>query len=354
MGVTILTSASGRQANSRLVFDKADSFSPVFTKTAAGALSIKADTWLAVGNDLVKFRADTAVVMPALNGGIDYAIYVCSDGSVRADSNFTSPTGYTTNNSRLIGGFHHGLVAVGETVAGGLFTTSGDGMIWTQADVDRIAGINQYSIYDAKFRPIAGSAKGMTLANNVWVDIYLCNSDTDANGTSAAGSNMASGTVLPKIPAVFGGDGTATYASLNWWVANELARAHGKRLLLESEFVTAAFGVTENQSIDSTNATYPTTRRNAGFTSKYGVEQASGHIHVWGSNTGTQAAAAFAWASNGGRGQIFNNSNTRVVLGGVRSGGANCGSRTSVWSSLPSTSSWGYGLRAACDHMQFN
>jgi len=354
MSASVLTAASGRQANSRLVFDKADSFSPVFTKTAAGALSIKADTGLAVGNDLVKFRFDTAVVMPTLNGGIDYAIYVCSDGSVRADSNFTSPTGYTTNNSRLIGGFHYGLVAAGETVAGGSFATTGPGMIWTQSDVDKLAGINHYSIWDLRFRPKCPSPKGMAFVNDIWVDVYLCSTDTAANGTSKSGTNIASGTVLPKIPIAFGGNGTLNYTNMTWWAANELARAAGKRLLRESEFVDAAFGVTENQSIDATASTYPLTQRNPGYTSKYGIEQATGHHWIWGSDTGTQASG-FAWGSvNGGRGQMYHNTNTRVLLGGARTSGSSSGSRASYWVNFPWDSNWNFGLRAASDHLQLD
>lgn len=64
----------------------------------------------------------------------------------------------------------------------------------------------------------------------------------------------------------------ATYPSLNWWVANELARANQKRLMWEHEFVEAAYGVTENQSIDATASTYPTTQRNAGYHVKFGIE----------------------------------------------------------------------------------
>ena len=50
--------------------------------------------------------------------------YACADGTIRADANWSAPTGYTTANSRKIGGFHYGLVAPGTTVAGGSFNTS--------------------------------------------------------------------------------------------------------------------------------------------------------------------------------------------------------------------------------------
>lgn len=261
-------------------FYKADANTPVFTKIGPGSLTLKAGTSVMVAGAMQNYAAQTAITMPTLVSGTDYAVYVCADGSLCADSNWSAPTGYTSANSRKIGGFHYGLVAPGTTVSGGSFATTGNGMIWTQADVDNIAGINAWSLWDLKFRPVAADPRGMALVGGkTWVDIYLCSTDTSANGTSKAGTNIASSTVLPKVPTAFGGNGTLTYSSLNWWVSNELARANQKRLMLASEFYEAAFGVTENQSVDTTAATYPTTLRNPGYTSKYGIEQAAG-VHL--------------------------------------------------------------------------
>ena len=348
------------------LFYKVDAFSPAFTKTGAGTLSVKAGTSAMVAGVKVSWAADTAITMPALTGGTDYAIYACTDGSIRADSNQSAPAGYTTANSRKIGGFHYGLTTAGTTVAGGSFAAAGNGMIWTQGAVDDIAGINKYSLWDLKFRPACSDPRGMALVGGrVWVDIYLCSTDTAANGTSKAGSNIASGTVLPKIPAAFGGNGVTTYPSLNWWVANELARANQKRLMWEHEFVEAAYGVTENQSIDATASTYPTTQRNAGYTSKYGLEQASGHHWTWGqdSNFYSEAASpAYSWktvtGNTGAAGSERGQTNTagtyglsRVILGGARASGAGSGSLASSWNGYPWGSYWSVGLRAACDHM---
>jgi len=348
------------------LFYKVDAFSPAFTKTGAGTLSVKAGTSAMVAGVKLSWAVDTAITMPALTGGNDYAIYACTDGTIRADANQSAPSGYTTVNSRKIGGFHYGLVAAGTTVAGGSFATTGNGMIWTQGDVDNIAGINKFSLWDLKFRPKVSDPRGMVLVNDsFWCDIYLCSTDVDTNGTSKAGTNIASSTVLPKIPAAFGGNGSTTYPSLNWWVANELAAARAKRLMFETEFTRAAFGVTENQSIDATASTYPTTQRNAGYTSKWGLEEASGHHWTWGrdSNFYSEAASpAYSWKTVNGntgaagseRGSI-NTAGTyglsRVILGGARSNGAYSGSRASYWNYYPWYSSWAIGLRAACDHM---
>lgn len=337
-------------------FSKLDSGSVAFTKTAAGTISIKAGTKIMVAGVAVNIAAATAVVMPALTAGTDYAIYACTDGTVRADASFTAPAGYTTETSRLIGGFHYGLVAPGTTVAGGSFATTGNGMIWTQADVDAIAGINAFSLWDLKWRPLC-DPKGMALVSGrTWVDIYLCGTNHTTNGTSKAGTDIASGTVLPKKPLEFGGNGTVTYATPMWWDFVEIANAYKKRLLREQEFILAAFGVTENQSIDSTAATYPTTQRNAGYTSKYGLEQASGHHYTWGEDTGMYYDnSTWSWkTSNGGRGQIQTQGTyglSRVILGGIRTYGVYSGSRCSYWGYSPWLVHWFIGLRAACDHL---
>lgn len=349
-GVPAWAAASG--GTSPYAFYKLDAASVGFTKTAAETISIKAGTYVVVGSTALTFSTATAVVMPTHAIGTDYYIYACTDGTVRADASASAPTGYTTETSRKIGGYHYGFVAPGTTVAGGSFATTGNGMIWTQADVDEIAGINQYSLWDLKWRPQC-DPKGMALvAGRVWVDIYFCGTDHITNGTSRAGTNIASGTVLPKKPLEFGGNGTTTYATPTWWDFLEIVNAYKKRLIREQEFVLAAFGVTENQSIDAIASTYPTTQRNAGYTSKYGIEQASGHHWTWGEDTG-QYGETFSWQNaNGGRGQARMTSyNTRVLLGGSRENGAYSGSRCSVWCSFPGTVGWNIGVRAACDHL---
>ncbi len=344
-------------------FFKLESGSPAFTKTAASTISIKAGTKIMVAGVAVNIAADTAVVMPALTAGTDYAIYACTDGTVRADASFTAPTGYTTETSRLIGGFHYGLVAPGTTVAGGSFATTGNGMIWAQADVDLIAGINVFSLWDLKWRAASSDSllraqKGFSFVNGLWVANYLCSTDHIANGLSKAGTNIASGTVLPKKPLAFGGDGTVTYPNMDWWTANEIVRAYGAKLMRESLFVDAAFGVTENQSIDATAATYPTTQRNAGYTSKYGLEQASGHHWTWGEDSSFRPDGTVGWAYNdvsGGRGQIYLQNTlglVRVLLGGPRTNGVYSGSRCSYWDHYPWLAVWAVGVRAACDHLK--
>lgn len=339
------------------LFSKASKTTVAFTKTGADTASLLAGTYIDVGGVLLSFPTDTAITMPTLVAGTDYAIYACTDGTVRADASTSAPTGYTTDNSRKIGGFHYGLVTAGTTVAGGSFATTGSGMIWTQTDVDAIAGINKYSFWDLKFRPSC-DPRGMSLQpGGFWADLYFCSTDVDANGTSKAGTNVASGTVLPKIPTAFGGNGSTTYANMTWWVANELAASAGKGLMTEAEFVQAAYGVTENQSLGGASTTIAATACQPGYTSKRGLEQASGHHWTWGmdSNFRSDGTGSWAWLNNnGGRGQMYLNNTqalARVLLGGARDGGSISGSRASGWGTCPWASNWYLGLRARGDHL---
>ena len=343
--------------NARGLFFKPDTTSVAFTKTGAGTLSVKAGTIVDVLGTSVTFATATAIVMPALTGGTDYAIYACTDGTVRADSSFTAPTGYTIANSRLIGGFHYGLVAPGTTVAGGSFNTAGSvqtgGMVWTQPDVDKIAGVNLYSLWDLRWRANVAdlrAQRGFVLTDaGTWVAIYFTGTDTDTNGLSRNNVAVASGTVLPRIPATMGGNGALTYADYNWWRVSEHARAYGARLLTEAEANIAFFGVTENQSLGGASSTIPLTTRQPGYTSKYGIEQATGHIWIWGDDSAGAIATGFV--ENGGRGQSYANTVIKVLLGGSRGSSATTGSRLSSWNGGPTYSNWNVGLRAAVDHL---
>jgi hypothetical protein len=91
----------------KTLFFKADPLTVAFTATTGSTITIKAGTVAATPNSLITFAEATAVRMPSLTAGTDYAIYACDDGSLVADANFTAPSGYTALNSRKIGGFHY-------------------------------------------------------------------------------------------------------------------------------------------------------------------------------------------------------------------------------------------------------
>lgn len=371
---TLVLTQVGQVISSRSIqtLAKKDVFSPCFTKTGASSISIKAGTYVQLNGQAVPFYAETPVIMPTLNAGNDYAIFVNPDGTAEAvEDPFESPAAKPTPESVQIGGFHFGEVGVAETVAGGQFATSGAGMIWTQDDVDMLQGINAYSIWDLRWRRagmpnIAGSPRNGKPSNhgfaldphtNKWIAIYYVNTDVDTYGLSRAGSDVASGTVVAKIPRAFGGNGTAIYTTRggltgpgNWWDLQEVLASQGARHPYEHEFNSFAFGTTGGKVLGGASSTIPMTKREAGYTSRIGIEQVSGHHWIWSMSTGSAASGSYV-SNTGGRGQQ-NTSSNKAILGATRDNdAARCGSRTASWSHSGSYSAWRIGARASDDHL---
>ncbi|MEI7607462.1 MAG: hypothetical protein WCJ64_08760 [Rhodospirillaceae bacterium] len=310
------------------LFYKTDPYAVAFTKTGNGSVSIKAGAKIELNGTVFQFSADTAVTMPSLSAGTDYAIYMCADGSIRADANFTAPTGYTASNSRQVGGFHYGLANL---------------------NVNSTVSINAFSLWDIKWRPTCLDPRGMALVGGwFWADIYLLGINHVSVGTSATGQTIADGASPPKIPLLYGGSGSASYSDLTWWTAAEVLSAYGKKLPSYQEFCALAYGVTENQSVGSDPGT---TQHQAGYTSAWGIEQATGVLWQWSRDFGGPYAAASWSNTNGGRGQVYNQPNV-AILGGYWTDGANAGSRASTWINAPSSSSSVIGARGHCDHMR--
>lgn len=338
-------------------FAKANPNQCCIIKTTATTARVQGVS-IVVGNVMLHIE-DSPIAMPApLILGTDYYVYVCMDGYLVASANPVAPEDYVAAECRVLGGFHYGAIPEGTTVASGQFASSGTGMIWTQADVNQLIGINAWSCWDLNWRP-RSNPKGMALVPEIsaWVDIYLCSTDPDA-GTSRHNVTAASGAYLPKIPLSRGGNGSASYTRLGWWEAAEIAASQRKRLLHEWEFNQAAYGVTEETSM-STAPQQLTTAFTPSFVSKYGLQQAAGCHWVWGADHGQRdmgaAASAWGWqAQTAGRGSLYietATSDVRVLLGGARGGGSISGSRCTYWVNSPWSSFWSIGLRAASDHL---
>ncbi|HHV49074.1 MAG TPA: hypothetical protein GXX56_08975 [Rhodocyclaceae bacterium] len=333
---------------------KADKASPCLVKTGGGTLAVKAGTTVYLSGGVVSFASQTAVTMPALSAGEDYSVWVLPDGTAQAVADpFSTPASAPAPGALKIGGFHYGLVAPGTTVASGGFSTSGfsntgGSMIWTQADVDHIAGINEFSIWDLRYRS-NGEQHGFTLdpQTRTWLGLYICSTNHIANGISRYNTDVASGTVLPRIPLAYGGDGMITYGRLSLYEAVEIAASHNCRLPSYEEFMSAAFGVTEGQSLGGASSTIPATARQAGYTSRIGMEQATGHHWIIGAPFGSSGGSTW---SGTGRGSLYGTTGL-PLFGGSRSDAAHSGSRCSNWSAVAWNSHWSIGLRAACDHL---
>ena len=264
---------------------KPDLFSPCFVKKAANEIFVKAGTSVILKTGkVITYEKDTPVSHATHEAGSDYAIIVDSEGKLTAKlDNFETPA-HISEADLILGGYHYGLVKDTETVESGEFSTYGKGMIWTQDDVNKVRGINEFSIWDIKFRAdgIVNSTKsprfgqlsnhGMAFdkSTRTWYAIYYVSTDVDKYGVSRSGTNIASETDLPLVRQSFGGNGAKKYDNLNWWTANELVASHGARLLWEHEFNSRAFGVTENKVAGGAQSTYPKTERIKGLTSRLG------------------------------------------------------------------------------------
>lgn len=310
-----------------------------FYKTAGGGVSAWAGLKVNVAGTEVTLASDTAVTLPSMSAGTDYGIWIKDDGTLQAKDSYQVAPG--TGNWRLIGGFHY--------APGGNATA--------QAGGDATPTINQYSLWDLRFRPACKDPRGMTLvADSFWADIYLTCTEHLVLGNSRYNATIADSSSPPKIPYEFGGNGSNSYSSFNYWDATEVLQSHGKRLPAYAEFSALAYGTTEATSSGGTDV--PTTGVNSTeytntwnkFTSKWGAIQASGcqwHLSCdFGGGTATGG-----WVVNtGGRGstQLLEGLG---LFGGTYDTSTNSGSRCSYWNLSPSVSAATVSCRGVCDHL---
>ncbi|MGO3406745.1 phage tail-collar fiber domain-containing protein [Marinomonas sp.] len=294
----------------------------------AGALKIAADLGVAINGDFYQFDEGTGLVLPgSMSLGTDYAIYATPDGLV-VSANFTVPDGYTALTSRRIGGFHH---------------QNGE--------------INEYSIYDLRYKPGVRDPRGMVRSPlGIWGDIYLLNTSPDLLGTSAYNATIADGSSPPKIPTIWGGDGSAQYDDFSQYTASRVLAAFGKRLPDSHEFEQLAFGSTAGYTVGSDPVT---TKFDASAKSMIGCEQVSGHMWQWGSERWDRGngSSGYAWyaGDTNGEGQIHTAGSAGVgasLFGGSWVGSGDAGSRASGWGNEPWSSLSHIGARGVCDHFE--
>lgn len=237
------------------LFAKSVRHAPVFKVVNTQELALNGQLIVAVGNKTLTFADNTPVTLPTLALGTDYAVYATQDGQLIASSNFDALDGYTTENSRQIGGFHY------------------------QQNF-----INAYSLYDLKFRPTAPNPKGMAIdisRSLFWADIYLLNTTPDL-GTSRHGAYIATGETRTKMPALLSGGIDKFYDNLSHYTVSDIYSAYGKRLPTIQEFYTLALGV-ENVTIgQEPDSTIPSkTLHSSRGRSANGCEQVIGCLWQW-------------------------------------------------------------------------
>ena len=323
-------------------FFKSDTTSVAFTKTGAATLSIKAGTYVLVGtsNTMVSWSTQTAVVMPTHAIGTDYYIYACADGTVRADANASAPTGYTTANSRKIGGYHYGRVRNTLTVT------------------DVAVEIVPRSLWDLTYRPKCNPAGMVDVYGNgsLWADIY--------QASVASAIALTSGVVTAgTCKSIYNGTPLTGTEGLHGYNFIELAKNSGKRLLTHSEWLAVAHGSPQGNDADNLNAWSMTT--NAGRTgagqvaravSFVGATDCVGNVWEWLDEfSNDHTTTAYAWQnpmSGQNVGQLYlpNETGLRMCLaGGTWSFGVLTGSRTLNVHNYPWHVSPNIGSRFACD-----
>ena len=313
------------------LFRKADPTIVAWTKTGAGTATTASTLYVEVSGAIKTIASGTSIAMPTLTAGTDYAIWCKPDGTLEATSNHTSPP---VANSRKVGGFHY--------APGGHSGAPGGG--------NTTPGIWEGSFWDLKWRPNCPDPRGMEYWCGSWMDMYLTGVDAITNGSSKYNVTMADGSSPPKVPTIFGGNGSTTYGSYTWFEASELAMAMGKRLPTQREFMAHAYGTTEASSIGTDQGS---TILNAAYTSAAGLFQATGVLWIWGDDRGGAYNTAGWDANTEGRGTEYNAPNA-VPLGGDWSAGANSGSRCSYWNLAASGSNAYIGSRFCCDHLQLD
>ena len=297
----------------------------LFSRASANTLNIP-DLGGVVNGTLVEVTATTKALNTSGNwdgvgsyetasnrAGKDFYVYLLSAGGVILSNSSTYPSGYTAANSRKIAGFHCLAVAVG-TISG--HSLSG----YAQGD------ILPRSVWDRFNRPMS-APEGMVLSDDgMWVDIYL---------------PSYTGTLLKSVNGGTIADGG------NYWHGYKFEQWFGdigKKLIRQTEFVTASIGA--NQGTNITGSADPGTTGGHTDTagrrmiSNIGCEDMAGVMNQWSRDLGGVYSSGASWANaydgndSGVAGQHYQ-APYRAMLGGYWDYGSHCGSRFSLWNDSP-------------------
>jgi hypothetical protein len=259
-----------------------------------------------------------------------------------ASMNSTVPTGYTSTNSRKVGGFHYGRYRPLANRYDAAYTP--------------LAQILPNSCWDLQHRPKCDpTGMAEVIPGRLWADIYL---NSEGAGTwpetvpvSAYGATPLSGT-----------EGYSRYLDLPVLAANA-----GKRLPYLHEFYVYADGAPQGN--DGNNDTAWSATTNSGRTTTGAVAKSvacSGIVDAVGNlwepclDLYDDGNAAWAWDTtildNGkdaaqARGDLYHSSWRFWLAGGNWGSGVHCGSRCAYSISNPGNVSTPTGLRCVCDSL---
>jgi len=331
LSVTTIQDGAGAGHLAAGGFLKADPDSVAFTKTGNDTAEIKAGTTVAFSDgSQVNFDTATAITMPTLSAGTDYAIWVAPDGTIEADTSFTTAP---TTGGRRIGGFHY---APGGNASFSL--NAGDGGTTPQ--------INEFSFYDLKWRPSVADPRGLTLVGDgaFWCGIYHLAGDHLVGPPHRHGVNPARDGNPPNLI-----DGVGNYPDAQPMNIFESLWYHGFRTPRLEDFQLLAFGTNEAASRGSDPGTtgLPGGSTDAQFTSHWGVIQSTGVIRLWSNDS--ILSTSDETLPNPSRGDRFRVARFAVLGGGwtdgSRSGSRNVATFAATGSFAPDSG------RGVCDHV---
>ncbi len=326
------------------LFSKIDPTVVAWSKTGAFTMQTNTGLYIEVNGDIKTIASGTSITMPSATAGTDYAIWCTTLGALQATTDHTSPP---SANARKVGGFHY---APGGNATG-------------QSGGNTTPAINEYSLWDLKWRPNCPDPRGMTLvAGNFWSDIYLTGVNHHTNGTSKYNVTIADGGSAPKIPSMYGGNGSTVYTdaygydNYSWFMAQELLSSHGKRSPTYQEFSALAYGITEQTSRGDDPVTTQMSSTDDNFTSKWGVIQAAGCMTIFGIDLGGPYGSDSFAENTLGRGSTYQLSHIALLGGGWDrnfAGYGFAGSRFSAWYYKPNAgTSTSTGSRGVAAHKQ--
>ena len=250
-------------------FAKADRDSVAWTKTGDGTAETGQTLFVEVDGSVLEIASGTSISMPTLSAGTDYAIWVAPDGSLEADTSFTtSPTA----NGRLIGGFHY--------APGGRATLDLDA-----GDGGTTAQIMETSFWDLKWRPSVIDPRGLVLVGDgsFWSGMYLMSANHLTGPVHKYDVDPCRDGNPPQNL-----NGTGDYPNAEPSNMIEALKYHGFRAPNYWEFQLLAFGVSEERNIGGSGpglAGDVSDRGKDQQTSAWGVFDAAGVLGQWGNDT---------------------------------------------------------------------
>jgi hypothetical protein len=334
-------SGGGGLVSQSQVLAKTVSDEPVVEKTALFALQASQDFSALTDDGPVRIAAGTSVDMTiGATVGQDYALWVSPAGNIIADdSHEVAPV----TGAVKIGGFHY--------APGGNAALDANGNWANHTGGDTTPQINEYSIWDLKFRPAVDDPRGLALVPglNEWWGIYPMSNGNEGGPLHMYGVDPCRD---GNAPYKMWADTPAQYNDATPMNIFELLAYHGFRPPAARNFQFAALGTTEETSAGGSGpgltGDMSDARDKERFTSAWGLFDITGVIRAWAADSLPNNVQ-----ENGvtqGRSDDVFRIERFANLGGSWGDGSDSGSR-SVTADTSSNSNSGIGGRGVTDHL---